>query len=847
MLASLLDDPDDTAERARLLELVARVAEASGDDASTFAEARAAVNAACGPAPPTVLDPFSGSGSIPAEAQRLGLHAAASDLNPVAVIVGKALLEVPETFRNATAVRPDATDAARAGVEGLAADVLYYGQQVWRQAELRIGHLYPSAPDGSTVIAWLWARTARCPNPACGRQMPLVHSFHLTTRPGRETWVCPAPDGDGFVLGPLPGRPDPPAGTIDRRTARCVHCGGTVPLPAFREQARREGLGLRLLALVVKAARGRNYLPPDAAHEARARTAEPAWAPDTELPRRALGFGTHNYGIVRHRDLYTPRQLVALSTFADLIPAARAQVAADARRAGLGDNGVPLRAGGTGATARAEAVALYLALALDRAAARWCTFARWHRTRENIEHPFASPGLHMLWDFAEANPFSPAAGSWSDALEAVVKALRAVPAAHSPVAAAHCVQATAEVAPAPPGPVLVCTDPPYFDTLPYADMADLFYIWLRPVLRDIFPDICGTMLSPKAEELVADPHRFGGRDGAREHFRQRMEAAFRHLRAVADPRYPLTVFYAFKEGGTARSTGDGGTPAGAEGWEAVLSCLIAAGLCITGTWPLRTEHAQRLRSKDSNALASSILLVCRPRPEDAAVTTRGQWLRDLRRVLPTAVAELTAAGVPPVDLAQSALGPGMALFSHHAAVLEADGQPMTVRSALQVIGGELDAHLAGAAGQWDAASRFCTAWLQQHGFDEGPFGEADLLARTRGVGVETLARDGILSARGGRVRLLRPDQTPTSADGTLQRPSQWASLHTAIRTLQCAGARAAADAVAATGHDTAALRALARHLYALCDRTGAAVEARAYNAVVAMLDGVEPAERGGDG
>jgi len=823
LLASLLGDPGDDGRRARLVELVARVVEAAPDDRATLGEARAAVAAACGPEPPTVFDPFSGSAAIPAEAQRLGLPAVAADLNPVAVLAAKALLEIPPRFGERAAVHPGAPLAGQGRLAGLIEDVSHYGRRVREEAQRRIGGHYPAAPGGAPVIAWLWARTVRCPNPACGRDMPLVHSFHLSNRPGKEAWVVPGPDG--FRLGRGEGDPPPPEGTVNRRFARCVHCGEKVALTALRPHVRATGFGQALLAMVAGTGRGRAYVPADAAQQAAGLDSGGAWAPETELPAAALGFATSNYGITRHRDLYTPRQLLALTTFADQIGAIRTEIEADARRAGLDADGVPLREGGAGAPAYAEAVSVYLAMALDRAAAKWCSFARWHRTRDNIEHPFASPGLHMLWDFVEANPFSPATGNWTDAVDAVAKALSRAPAHHAPVQPVRCVQADAAAPPEVPTGLLVCTDPPYFDTLPYADMADLFYIWLRPVLRDVFPELFRTLLSPKAEEMVADPHRFGGAAAARAHFLGRMETAFRALRERADPRHPLTVFYAFKE--DAQDQGSGG----AEGWEVILTSLIAAGLRIVGTWPLRTEHAQRLRSRKSNTLASSILLVCRPRAADAPTTSRRDWVRELRRELPPAVQALIQGGVGALDLAQAAIGPGMAVFSRYAAVLE-DGRPLGVPAALRLISEELDTHLAADSGDLDPVTRFCLSWCAQHGFDEGPYGDAEMLARAKDVALDALTSRGEVIAGSGRVRLRRAREV----DGPGVEPqSLWAGMHAVLRALDAAGVQGAGRVLARGRWSGTETRALAARLFALCDRHGDGEDAQGYDALAASM------------
>lgn len=810
LLASLLPDPGDAAGRARLLDLVAAVAEA-GPGAPALAEARALLRA--GDPPPVVLDPFCGTGAIPAEAQRLGLAAVAADLNPVAVLAARALLQVPDRFAGRPACHPGAAAAGGGRLEGLVADVRAYAADVGAAAHAAIGEAYPPDAAGRPVVAWIWARTAPCPNPACGLPMPLLHAFTLAAPPARPAWLLPgAGDGPWRVGGP--GDPSPPPGTVTRTAARCLHCGTLHPLRAIRERARDGGLGQRLVCLVVRTGRGKAYAEADAVQAQRAAQVRAPGGPDTDLPEAALGFGTANYGLRRHRDLWTPRQLLALGTFSEQVRAIRARASADARRAGWPD-GEPLRAGGRGALAYGEAVSLYLALALDRAAARWCTFARWHRTRENVEHPFATPGLPMPWDFAEANPFAETAGGWGAAVEAVARALAAAPAAEADVPPAECVQADA-ASPAPGrGGMLVCTDPPYFDKVPFADTADLFYVWLRPTIGDVYPDLFRTVLTPKAEELVADPHRFGGAEAARARFRERMTASFTTLRAAAGP-HPLCVFYAFQE-----RSGAAGT---AVGWEVVLESMVAAGLQVTGTWPLRTEHAQRLRTKASNTLASTIVLVCRPRPADAHRIPRREFAALLRRELPGALAALAEGGVSPADLAQAAIGPGMAVFTRFSAVLDGEGT-LGVGEALRLIADSVEAHLDKATADLDPLTRLCLAWADLHGFAPGPFGEAEVLARAKDARLEDAAAEGIAAVQGGQVRLLpagdlaAPRRAPASA---------WAALHRRM-------AGDGAPGPAAAPWAAAPLRALAHGLYAIFDRRGEGARAAAYDAAAEAL------------
>ncbi len=623
LLAALLDDPGP-AQRADLLDLVARVA--AGEDC---AEARALLARAPRPA---VLDPFCGGGSIPAEARRLGLRSVAGDLNPVAVLATRALIDYPARFPG----------------RNLAAEVRRVGRILGEEARRRIGHAYPEV-DGQRPVAWIWARTTRCP--ACGAAVPLAHSFLLSTRPGREA------RSEGY----------PAEGTVSRRGVRCLECGTTAPLAALA----RQGLGPdRLLATVLP---GRRYLAPGPEQEAAARAARPPGAPETALPERALGLTAHRYGLTRHRDLHTPRQLLALATFADLVREAATLV----DRADLPAGGPSLAAGGAGASAFAAAVQTYLALALGRAAARWCSFARWQRSRENVEHAFGRPGLAMAWDFAEANPFADGAGSWRHTVDTVARALDAAP-GDGPAGACLALDAAE-----PPGlgqGYLVCTDPPYLDTLPYADMADIFYVWLRPALAAAHPDLFGSPLTPKAAEIVADPRRHGGAAAARAASRTRLGMAFRRLGELADRDHPLVFFYGMKR---------------AEDWETVLEALHASDLRVTASWPVRTEHGERLRRVNSNTMACTIVLCCRPRNADAPPADWPAIEAASRAALGPAVRRLIAMGITPVDLPQAAIGPALAVVGRFRAVA---GLP-PMRAILATIRAAVEAEVAAAAAE----------------------------------------------------------------------------------------------------------------------------------------------------
>lgn len=851
LFASLVADPGwglpagpAAVARAELGDLVARLS--AGEEAA-LREARARLLQAYPEGLPTVLDPFCGSGAIPCEAQRLGLPVFASDLNPVAVLGTAALIDFPLRFAAAAAVHPAAAALSPSlplpapdpgGGCGLAEDIRFYGRVVRAETERRVGGLYPPAAGGEPVIAWLWCRTARCPNPACGAELPLVHSFWLSTREGKQAWVHPEVDAATgsarFRLGPGDGVPDPPPGTFSRSGAYCVACRQPVRLELLRQQGRRHGLGVRLLAIVAKGRRGRRYLPADAAHEALAAGATPSWAPETELAERALGVGVAQYGLRRHRDLFTPRQLAALAAFSASVRALRGRVEGDARAAGLAADGPRLHQGGRGAGAYADAVCTYLALALDRAAAKWCSLARWQRSRENIEHPFASPGLQMTWDFAEANPFSPATGNWLDAVDAVAAALERAPRQGPPPTCRQMDAAAPQGL--PEGGLVVCTDPPYFANLPYADTSDLFYVWLRHTLADVFPDLLSTLLTPKDGELVADPHRYGGRAAARQRFLDGMRAGLVHWRARVRPDLPLTFYYALRQS----RPGDDETAGGAEGWVSMLESLLAAGLRLTGTWPLRTEHAGRRRSLGSNALASTILLVCRPRAADAQEVSLREVLRELHRDLPAALTGLTAAGIAPVDLAQAAIGPGMAVFSRHLRVLAADGTPVPVAAALRLINQELDAVLAEGETDLDAESRFCLAWFEEFGLEARPYGDADVLARAKNTGLAPLVRLGLVEAHAGRVRLLAGRDAGAGATAVVGSGCAWLILQHLSAVLQRDGEPGAGEVLRQVPAPiAAALRPLAYRVYALAERLGLGDEARSCGALASSWEGIE--------
>jgi len=798
---------------------------------------------------PPVLDPFAGGGSIPLEAQRLGLKACAGDLNPVAVLINKALIEIPPRFANMPPVNPEARsriggDVSFKGVTGLAEDIRYYGRMVRDMAYEKICHLYPKVkvpPEygggEANVIAWLWARTVKCPNPACGAQMPLTSKFWLSKRKGNEAWVEPVMNNN---VSPLEisfkvktGKGKPKDGTVNRRGATCICCGTPVPFDHIRAEGRAGRMSAQLMAVVAEGQRGRVYLAPTREQVKIAAAAKPGWEPESDLPHNPRDFKTPNYGMTTFSDLFTPRQLDALTTFSGLVNQIRQLVEHDALEAGMPNGQTSLNKGGTGAKAYAEAISVYLALAVDKLADRGSSICSWDVGYVKIRNTFARQAIPMNWDFAEGNPFSESTGNWLSCVNWVAEAVAAVPATRG----GEVRMGEASSYTGGPAWAIISTDPPYYDNIGYADLADFFYVWLKQVLKDIYPELFRTMLTPKNEELVATPYRFGGsREEAKKHFERGLQKAFQQICKIAEQGYPVTVYYAFKQaedGGEDVASENGGRVVASTGWETMLTGLVTAGFQITGTWPMRTELSNRPVAAGTNALASSIVLVCRPRPADAPVATRRELLSALKKQLPPALRKLQRSAIAPVDLAQSAIGPGMAVFTSYSKVLEADGAPMTVRTALALINQVLDEYMAEQEGEYDSDTRWAVAWFEQYGMAAGPYGDAETLSKAKNTSVGGLAQSGILIARAGQVQLLAREDYQSDWDPAADRRlTVWEAVQHLILTLEKHGEDAAARLLKRLGPLSDPARDLAYRLYSICDRKGWAGEALAYNSLV---------------
>ncbi len=808
---------------------------------------------------PAFHDPFAGGGAIPLEAQRLGLDSYASDLNPVAVTINKAMIEFPPSFSGSRPVGPKVADDRQedhakdlSGARGLGEDVRRYGAWMRAQAEKRIGHLYPKItvtpemaaerPDlkplqgqALTVIAWLWARTVRSPNPAFSDvAVPLTSTFVLFGKEGKQAYVRPVIESRGYRFTVRMGEPDEAAilGTKLTRGAnfQCLMSDTPIEPKHIYAEANAGRMGARLMAIVAEGARARVYLSPTAEQERIAGEAHPAWKPEVAMPDNPRWFSPPLYGLKTYGDLFTPRQLVGLTTFSDLVQDAIVRCRQDAVAAGMADDDVGLDAGGRGARAYAEAVGVYMAFAISKVANIGSSIASWMNDRGAFRETFARQAIPMVWDFAEANPFADAGGSLDAAIDKGAMSVRELPRS----GCGYAEQADAQTQVLSINKV-VSTDPPYYDNIGYADLSDFFYVWLRKCLKPIYPGLYATLAVPKAEELVATPYRHGGKAKAEAFFLDGMTRAMHNLAEQAHPAFPVTIYYAFKQSETKGEAGTSST-----GWETFLDAVLAAGFAITGTWPVRTEGAGRMVASGTNALASSIVLVCRKRLADAPTASRREFIRELDAALPIALDEMTRGGVnspvAPVDLSQAIIGPGMAIFSQFAAVLEADGTPMRVKTALQLINrflGEDD---------FDHDTQFCLHWFEQQGWAIGRFGEADVLARAKGTSVAGLQATGVVASGKGDLRLLRSSELPRDwSPETDTRLPVWEALHHLIRALNQDGESVAGALLSRMPARSEPIRALAYRLYTLCERKGWADDARAYNELVTAWSGIEQA------
>lgn len=814
---------------------------------------------------PAFHDPFAGGGSLPLEAQRLGLESYASDLNPVAVMINKAMIEIPPKFAGREPVGPipeaDKHDKKRAtknafedwsGTNGLAEDVRRYGCWMREEAFKQIGHLYPQVEiteelaedrgdlqglvgEKFTVSAWLWARTVKSPNPAFSNvDVPLVKSFILSSKKNKEIYIEPVVKGGGVHFLVKHGKPENFSelknGTKLSRGAnfRCLVSNSPIEPKYIKSEGIAGRIGQKLIAIVAEGKKGKIYLSPTVMAESAAFKEKETWKPETKLPDDPRNFWTVSYGLNTFGDLFTSRQLIALTTFSDLVQRVKEKVIRDALKTGKLDDELSLNENGMQATAYGEAISVYLGLSLGRAADYWTSNATWEASGGFIAHAFTKQAIPMIWDFVEGNPFSSSGGNWEQTcLSWVVRVINNLSVGQH----GKSLQFDAQKQTISNGKVISC-DPPYYDNISYADLSDYFYVWMRRTFKDLFPELFMTIAVPKSEELISSPYRHGSKELAEQFFMNGMTCAIHNLSEQAHPAFPVTIYYAFKQSETKAN----GTVS--KGWETFLEAIIKAGFEITGTWPIRTEREVRSIGLGTNALASSIILVCQKREQGAETPSRRQFQRELRADMPESLETMIGGDsgqspIAPVDLAQAAIGPGMAIFSKYTAVLNQDGSNMSVHDALILINREITDYLNPDSGAFDSDTLFCSSWFDQYGWSTGIFGEADTLARAKGTTVDGVDQAGVIESGGGKVRLLKWAEYP--ADWSPEKDNRtpvWEATHQLIRALNQQGEADTGALLARMPERGESIRQLAYHLYTLCERKGWAEDARAYNELI---------------
>lgn len=783
---------------------------------------------------PTLLDPFAGGGAIPLEAQRLGLHAVAHDLNPIPIILNKAMIEIPPRFTNMAPVNPDYRESnfvdGWVGAKGLAEDVRYYGEWLKKEAFKRVGKMYPKvqipAEQGegeATVMAWIWARTVKCPNPACGVEVPLIHSYSLSKKKNKEAYLKLHYHGKTFATEIIHAKyPNKKDGTVSRKGAICPKCGAAIDFAYLREESKNERMYSRLIAVVAEGNKSRIFLKPDSLQLKASEVEKPNDYPEGRLAYYPGHLNTNAYGLDTFDKLFTNRQLTTLTTLSSLVEVAQDEVEKAAITSGMANDHTHLRDGGVGAKAYGEAVGIYLAFAIDKLTDYNSSISSWSVTREGIRNTFGRQAIPMAWDFAEANPFCSSSGCWDNMVTWVVKAIDNFP-VNPPKAEAEQFDAQSDCG---LRDIMVSTDPPYYDNIGYSDLSDFFYVWLRHSIKNTYPQLFSTMVTPKAEELVATPYRHdGSKEKAKNFFEDGMLEACKQIYKYAREDVPVTIYYAYKHNDVDAS-GKAST-----GWETMLSAIIKAGFSITGTWPMRTEMANRNIATGTNALASSIVLVCRKRSENAPQTTRRMLIAELRRELRPALKKLQESNIAPVDLAQAAIGPGMSVFSRYKRVLDADGTPMTVRDAQKIINEEVDHYFNEQVGSMDTSSRFCIDLYVQTAYNDIKFGDAEILANAKGASIPAMVDSGVLYAKGGNVHLVERENLPEKVNNYGE--NIWLITQQLTYAMDKGGIDACAKIVAKMyGNNAENAKDLAYRLYTVAEQKKWVNEAFAYNSLV---------------
>jgi putative DNA methylase len=855
LFAQLVDDPsshpdkfptheEQNTERQRLFKIIEDlVIWENSTNTEVIERATNEIRKSCGGVLPPIYDPFSGGCSIPLEAQRLGLPSYGSDLNPVAVMIGKSMIEIPPKFKDMKPIHPGGPEQLHyKNVEGLAEDVQYYGEWMRQQALKRIGHLYPNVdlPEeygggSATVIAWIWSRTVPSPDPAYADvDVPIASSFALSTKKGKEVWIEPKVDRANKTIsfdisnyGTNEELTKAKEGTKAGRGAnfRCLLSDTAITPDYVKANGRAGKIGRVLIAIVAEVKSKRVFIKPNSSHVRVASSAIPEERPTVVLPNHPQYIGVSGYGFKSFGDLFTDRQLVALNTYTDLVHEARNQIERDALTTNLPLDETSLTNGGKGAKAYAEAVSVYLGFGVSRLSDIQNSLCRWETSKTQVRNLFGRQAIPMIWDYGENNLFAGAAGDYRTSLASIVRVIKRL----YPIGEGTEVQHDAQTV-SFPNDTVISTDPPYYDNIPYADLSDFFYVWLKKTIGDIYPDLYSTLAVPKMEELVADRIRHGGATNAEEFFMKGMRNAVTKMREQSGDSCPATIYYAFKQS-EIQEEGISST-----GWASFLQAVLEAGYAVVGTWPMRTELANRMRGIGANALANSVVLVCRKKEKSSEIVTRAEFIRALKKELPSSLVELQAANIAPADMPQSSIGPGIGIFSRFKSVLESDDSPMTVKTALQVINRELDEYFSGIEGEFDPDTRFAVTWFEQNGMETGEYGVANSIATARGISVESVAHAGIVASGASKVRLIERENMDVEwSPETDSHLTHWECCQYLIRALENDGEFEAAVLMKKMGSDSAdTAKDLAYRLYDICDKNGWAKEGTSYNGLIAV-------------
>lgn len=844
IFCQLVDDPssspelfptidDQNKERERLMEIAAKLSDwkLSFDD-DVMKDAQKEILKSNNGEFPIISDPFSGGGTIAAEAQRIGVPSVCSDINPIPFLIGKTMVEYPWRYKDSSprSVKSIQRTSYRFS-DGLASDFRNYGNILIEKFKSRMAAFYPRVDlpkefgsGKADVVCWLWAKTVASPDPALsGLHVPLIKSMDLCNKKGSRVWLQPKVSGTSYTFGvqseALGHEYESIKGTVGRSGATCIVSGAAIPLAYIRKEGVSGRIGEKLIAIAVNTGgRGKVYIPATESQSELMFSCKNLRDGDLSIGIEHWSGCTNSvvYGFDTFDKLFNDRQSYSLKELASLISEMRSYIRND-----ILDSGCSKEFSEEYSIVMVD----YLSLALSRALDFNNRFTGWNASNQKIMHLFGSHRIPMVWDYGEANITSNVVGGLPQIVEFLAKCIERVqPRARGSVTLAPAQEISfGEM-------TVVSTDPPYFDNVPYSNLSDFFYMWLRPIMKESHSSEFGTIATPKNGELVANEARHGSKAHAEEFFLNGMEGALTNLKRQHDSRYPIVIYYAFKqseieeEGLISR------------GWSAFLSSVVASGLQVIATWPIRSESSLRLRAHGSNALSTSVVMVCRVRENVGEVISRSDFVRNLRKELPSAIATLQASNVSPADMPQSAIGPGIRVFSRYAAVLESDDSPMSVKTALQLINAELDTFLSSLTGDFDAETRFAVTWFEQFGYDKGEFGTAQSLCQARGLAVDAVKHAGIIESAAGKVRLLKRSELDDGWDpNTDTHLTIWECLQYLVRALD-EGEENAARLLKRIGPERAgAVKDLAYYLYDLAgNKRRDAQEATAYNALIAL-------------